>query len=936
MSKLSPIKIKGARTHNLKNIDVTIPRNSLVVVTGVSGSGKSSLVFDTLYAEGHRRYVESLSSYARQFLARMQKPDVDLIEGVSPAIAIEQRVGSANNRSTVGSITEVYDYLRLLFARVGKTYSPKTGKEVKSQNVSDVLEYIKQLNINDKVYIFTKILQLDRPILKELEICLQKGFTRLWINGNVVEIEELLSDIGMLKGINWDNLNILIDRFVINEELNTEDFLNRIADSVLTTFNEGQGSCFVQVNNEKPIKFSEAFESDGVKFEKPSIHLFNYNNPFGACPVCKGKGLTKGLDPQLAIPDIYISIEQGAISPWQGMVTYERFAGNFLKIASKYGFRNIPIAELNEVEKNMLWNGVDSNGNPIPKLVSLNQFYEDMVNSEMNTRRMHISKFTGLCVCKNCKGTRLRPEATYIKVNGYNIAQLLDCSISEFNEIFRTFQFNETDYKISERILVEISNRLMYLNDVGLGYLSLNRTASSLSGGETQRINLATSLGSNLTGSLYILDEPSIGLHPRDTDRLISVLKNLRNLGNTVVVVEHDETIMKNSNFLIDVGPLAGEHGGEIIFTGDYNEIIKDENSLTGKYLAGKIKINTPKIKKPRELITIKSACDNNLKNIDVSIPLEVMTVVTGVSGSGKTTLVKNVLYPYINAKLDPYNRFEPGTCKGLTGSVNKIKGVEFVSQSALNRMERSTPVTHMGAYDFIRSEFASTPDAVNRRLVSGHFSYNTYGGTCEECHGEGMITIPMQFLPDVKIPCDSCKGKRFKKLVLEVKFQGKNIYEVLEMTISEAVTFFSSKTKIQQKLIPLIDVGLGYIKLGQSVNTLSGGESQRLKLASFLREKSSTSTLYIFDEPTTGLHFHDVSKLISVLKRLTELGNTVLVIEHNLDVIQCADWIIDLGPEGGKEGGNLVFSGTPTDLIKNTKSHTAKYLKEKITGILN
>lgn len=924
MSAKQPIVIKGAKTHNLKNIDVTIPRNQLIVVTGVSGSGKSSLVFDTLYAEGHRRYVESLSSYARQFVARMQKPPVEYITGISPAIAIEQRVHTSNPRSTVGSITEIYDYLRLLFARIGRTFSPASGEEVRCQTVTDVVDFILQTPAGAKIYLLAPLINYNRPIEKELEIAIQKGFSRLYYRNEVQEIQELLEKPKALMALKWEEMYLLIDRLV-NQDID-ENYQHRIADSIQTAFNEGNGSCYLIVNDQPLLPFSEAFERDGIKFEKPTEQLFNFNNPIGACQTCEGSGKVTGYDEDLLIPNKTLSLEEQVVALWKhvGLTNYQ---SNFVKNAPKFGFDiNKPYYALSKDELKLLWQG-----NPdIWGIYGTIEAIEKDIAARRNidTYRSILFKYRGTSECKDCQGSRIRREALYVKVNDYSIADILKMSIEELYQVFQTFTFDETDHKIADRIIREIQNRLSYLVEVGLGYLNLSRKASTLSGGETQRINLATSLGSNLTGSLYILDEPSIGLHPRDTDRLITILETLRNLGNTVIVVEHDESVMHRANHLIDVGPLAGEQGGQIVFSGNYQEIIKHPDSLTGKYLSDREKIPLPeKVREPQHFFSIKEAAEHNLKGISVEIPFNCFTVVTGVSGSGKTTLIKSIFYPLLKKEVHGASE-KPGLHKSFRMPPVKVGGVELVDQNAMTTGIRSTPVSYIGAYEHIRTEFAALPDAKASYFNSGMFSYNVPGGRCEACEGDGIVRISMQFMPDIELVCETCGGKRFREPILDIKFRGKNISEVLDMSISEGLDFFADKRKITDRLGALVNVGLGYVRLGQSTGTLSGGEAQRLKLAYFLQETDRTQQVYIFDEPTTGLHSHDVKKLIQIFRNLVERGHTVVVIEHNLELIKCADWAIDLGPEGGVRGGHLLFSGTPRDLAKCADSYTGLYLK--------
>lgn len=923
----SEIFIKGARTHNLKNVDVRIPRNRLAVVTGVSGSGKSSLVFDTLYAEGHRRYVESLSSYARQFLARLPKPDVEYIQNISPAIAVEQRVFAGNPRSTVGSITEVYDYLRLLFARVGRTFSPISGLEVTSDTVTDVVDFILQSGPGSRAYIVTLFnVPDDRTLQKELELTLQKGFTRLLINNEIVEVEDILDNIPP----EYEKVRkyLLIDRIILPEQPD-DDLAYRIADGVQTAYNEGHGVCNVWLNESEMRVFSEKFERDGMIFEPPAEPLFNFNNPMGACPKCEGVGKVEGYEEELIVPDKFLSVRNGAIQPWMG--EFRDALSDFLSMGKKIGFPlDTPYHELPPEWKKVLWEG-DSD---YPTLEGINAFFKKY---EPQTRRAQyrilVARYRGMATCPECDGTRLKRQARCVKVGGYDIGKLLSVSIRELKSIFEHIPLTETEKIIARRILTEINNRLEYLNEVGVGYLNLSRRASTLSGGETQRIRLAVSLGSNLTGSLYILDEPSIGLHPRDGENLIRVLEKLRNLGNTVVVVEHDEAMMKRADYLVDMGPAAGEHGGEVVYQGDYAGLLAQENSITGKYLSGLIKTTVPETRRtPEKWIKVLGALENNLKNIDVAFPLGVLTVVTGVSGSGKTTLIKKILYPAL-ANTYAYAEEKPGIFRGLSGDITSIKKVEMVDQNAVGKNLRSNPVTYIGAFDGIRDLFAARDEAKAKSLRAAYFSYNVFGGRCETCEGEGSVVIQMQFLPDVRLTCEVCKGKRYKDFILEIKYKGYSISDVLNLTITEALTVFSASPKVSSRLKILEEVGLGYVRLGQGTNTLSGGELQRLKLAVFLnsREYEKTPTFFIFDEPTTGLHFYDVDRLMGVFQLLVSQGHTVLIIEHNLEVIKCADWLIDLGPEGGDEGGQLLFAGTPEQMVETCDSYTAQFLKEKL-----
>ncbi|MCS6905854.1 MAG: excinuclease ABC subunit UvrA [Bacteroidia bacterium] len=924
--KKNYIEVSGAAVHNLKNISLVIPRDQLVVFTGVSGSGKSSLVFDTLYAEGYRRYVESLSSYARQFLARIAKPKVDYINGLSPAIAIEQRVQSHNPRSTVGSVTEIYDFLRLLFAKIGKTFSPISGKEVRCDTVSSVVDFIIALPSSTSCVLLAPInFSGQRSWQEELQLILQKGFTRIYYNFKSYDIEDILNEA---KEISFEenSVFVIIQRLVLEKEWE-EDFITQLADSVQTAFNEGGGLCALAFPQEQKIlQFSENFEADGIIFEKPTEQLFNFNNPFGACPTCQGFGRIMGISEKLVVPDPTKSLIDKAIEPWK-TPKYYSYHTEFLNKAPAHGFRvDIPYQELSLKEKELLWKGNEN-------LIGIEGFFAELSRDKNRLQnRMLLARYRGYTFCPSCMGTRLRKEALYVKVGNYTIADFLAMSIDDFAVAFDQLQFKEKELQIASRIILEIKNRVRYLQNVGLGYLSLDRKTSTLSGGETQRINLATSLGSYLKGSMYILDEPSIGLHPRDADKLISILENLRDLGNSVLVVEHDEAIMKKADFLVELGPLAGEKGGEIVFSGTYEEMLRCSSSLTGKYLSGKEKIDIPYPRREiREFIYLRNARENNLKNLNVKFPLHCLTVVTGVSGSGKTTLIKNTLYNAIRLHLNLVEEKEAGLYDSLEGAINQINGVELIDQHSIGKSTRSNPVTYVNAWDGIRDLFASLPEAKRQQLKKSHFSFNVEGGRCEQCLGEGAITVQMQFLPDIQLECDSCKGKRFKQIVLDVHYRGKNIYDILCLTVEEAIEFFSDKPKIVSQLKPLSEVGLGYLRLGQSVSTLSGGEAQRLKLASFLQEKEKSNEIYIFDEPTTGLHFHDIKKLLNVFSKLIEKGNTVIVIEHNLEVIKCADWIIDLGPEGGAKGGYVVYEGRPEGLVEQKNSYTGFYLKEKL-----
>ncbi len=915
------ILIKGAQIHNLKNLDVVIPRNELVVITGLSGSGKSSLAFDTLYAEGQRRYVESLSSYARQFLGRLDKPKVEYIKGIAPAIAIEQKVNTTNARSTVGTSTEIYDYLKLLFARIGKTYSPISGNEVKKDSVSDVISQVKTFALESKWLLLAPIhLEEGRKLEDKLKVVLQQGFARILVNNEMVRLDQIDQHT-----LDHKNILLIIDRIVVKDE---EDFYNRLADAIQTAFFEGKGICYLQeVETQKRIEFSANFELDGMAFLEPNIHLFSFNNPYGACPACEGYGNIIGIDNELVIPNSSLSIYENAIYPWRGE-SMGWYRDQLINNAYKFDFPiHKPYFELSEEHKELIWNGNKF-------FTGLNDFFQELEEKNYKIQnRVMLSRYRGKTKCPICKGKRLRKEANYIAIGGKKISDIVDMSIKRLIPFFDQLQLSEYDAKVAKRLLIEIKNRLVFLSDVGLDYLTLNRNSASLSGGESQRINLATSLGSSLVGSMYILDEPSIGLHPKDTERLIKVLKDLRDLGNTVIVVEHDEDIMKAADRIIDIGPEAGSFGGELVAEGSFDEILKAE-SLTAKYLNGQLEIAIPKRRRTtNNLIHIKGARENNLQNIDVSFPLESLTVITGVSGSGKSTLVKKILFPAMQKKIEGIGD-KAGQFSEMTGSFSHIKHIEYVDQNPIGRSSRSNPVTYIKAYDDIRDLYAKEKLSKVRGYQAKHFSFNVDGGRCETCKGEGAINVEMVFMADVSLPCDTCGGKRFKKEVLEVAFEGKNIDDILTMTIDDAIAFFAQnkQAKIIQKLQPLQDVGLGYVQLGQSSSTLSGGEAQRIKLASFLvKGVTKEKALFVFDEPTTGLHFHDIKKLLASFDALLEKGHSIIVIEHNLDLIKCADWIIDLGPEGGENGGQLLAIGTPEDIVKNKKSITGFYLKDKL-----
>jgi excinuclease ABC subunit A len=915
------IIIKGARVHNLKNIDLELPKNQFIVFTGVSGSGKSSLSIDTLYAEGQRRYVESLTSYARQFLSRMDKPDVDYIKGLCPAIAIEQKVSTRTTRSTVGSLTEIYDYLRLLFARIGKTYSPVSGQIVGKHEVVDVVDYIFGLPEGEKVFIYYEAI-VKGKLNEELKLLLQKGFTRVKWLGDTSKIEDLIDKPEVVKSKD-KSVKVLVDRIIVKDE---EELKSRVADSVLTAFNEGGNECFVEAGTANMLVFNNKFEADGMAFEVPSQNLFNFNNPYGACKTCEGFGSVVGIDDDLVVPDKTLSLYEGAIAPWRG----EKMSEWLEPLLKKGIFFDFPIhrayKDLTAAEKALLWTGNEH-------FEGLTHFFRYLEEKSYKIQyRVMLSRYRGKTTCPDCRGSRIRKDALYVKVAGRDIAELLMMPIKDLYVFFKEIQFSAEDKKISDRIILEVNSRLQTMMDVGLGYLSLNRLSNTLSGGETQRINLTRSIGSNLTSSMYILDEPSIGLHQKDTERLIAVLKNLRDLGNTVIVVEHDEDIMKACDHIVDMGPEAGINGGEVIYNGSAKDIVKDKHSLTAKYLNGELKIDYPKIRRqPINALYVIGANQHNLKDVDVKIPLNALTVVTGVSGSGKTTLIKKILYPALLRQFDGGGE-KPGSFKELRGDLKKISGVEMIDQNPLGRSSRSNPVTYVKAYDAIRDLFSRQQLAKLRGYTAGTFSFNIEGGRCENCKGDGEVVIEMQFLADVHLRCEVCNGRKFKEDVLEVNYKDKNIFDILELSIDEAMEFFSEQNDIIAKIAPLRNVGLGYVKLGQSSSTLSGGEAQRVKLASFLTRGAATQPLlFIFDEPTTGLHFHDINKLMSSFYQLIDAGHTVVVIEHNMDVIKCADWVIDLGPDGGDEGGHLVFQGTPEGLVKVAESHTAHYLKEKL-----
>jgi len=927
ISTLDPKKnilIKGAGLHNLKDIDLAIPRNKLVVITGLSGSGKSSLAFDTLYAEGQRRYVESLSSYARQFLGKLNKPKVEYIKGVAPAIAIQQKVNTTNARSTVGTSTEIYDYLKLLYARIGKTISPVSGKEVKKQNVTDVVDFIKNQPLNEKWLLLTPIyVEKNRTLNEKLNILLQQGFARILMENKMVKMEDFLTSNDTKKS-NLD-VFIIVDRIVIQHE---ENFYNRLSDAVSTAFFEGKGVLFLQrLSDSQRFEFSQRFEQDGITFVEPNTHFFSFNNPYGACPICQGYGTIIGIDENLVVPDTSLSVFENTIFPWRG--NSMRFYKDLLvENAYKFDFPiHKPYFELSEKDKNLLWNGNEY-------FVGIYRFFENLERESYKIQnRVLLSRYRGKTKCPSCNGKRLRKEATYVKINGKDITELVDMSIKNLIPFFANLELEQYEQKVAERLLLEINNRLRFLDDVGLGYLTLNRNSASLSGGESQRINLATSLGSSLVGSMYILDEPSIGLHPKDTERLIKVLQELKKAGNTVIVVEHDQDIMQQADYIIDIGPKAGTLGGEVVARGSFEEILS-ENSLTAQYLNGKMKIEVPKKRRNfKNYIEIIGARENNLKNINVVFPLECLTVITGVSGSGKSTLVKKILYPALQEKLQGYGE-KAGQFSQIKGSYSHIKSVEYVDQNPIGRSSRSNPISYIKAYDEIRELLSKQKLSKIRGYQPKHFSFNVDAGRCEVCKGDGEVTIEMQFMADVHLECEACGGRRFKKEILEVNFNGKNIDEILRLTIDDAIAFFrvNDQPKIVQKLKSLQDVGLGYVQLGQSSSTLSGGESQRIKLASFLvKGTTRDKVLFIFDEPTTGLHFHDIKKLIATFNALIDKGHSIIVIEHNLDLVKSADYIIDIGPKGGENGGNIIAFGTPEEVSNNQNSITGRYLREKL-----
>lgn len=922
MSETNYISIKGARVNNLKNIDVDIPRNKLVVITGLSGSGKSSLAFDTLYAEGQRRYVESLSSYARQFLGRMSKPECDFIKGIPPAIAIEQKVNSRNPRSTVGTSTEIYEYLRLLFARIGKTFSPISGQEVKKHSTEDIVNCMLSYPEGTRYTVLTPIhLREGRTLEQQLEIDQKQGFNRIEVNGEMKRIDEYTPAPS-------DEVYLLVDRMTTE---NTKDAISRLTDSAETAMYEGDGTCMLRFylpdNTTQLHTFSTKFEADGITFEEPNDQMFSFNSPIGACPECEGFGKVIGIDEHLVIPDRSLSVYDGAIVCWRGEKMGE-WKDMVIRGAEKAGLPIFtPYFELTDEQRRMLWEGCKY-------FEGINAFFRMLEENQYKIQyRVMLARYRGKTLCPKCHGTRLKPEAGYVRVGGRNISELVDLPITDLKAFFDSLSLDKHDADIARRILIEINSRIRFLIDVGLGYLTLNRLSNSLSGGESQRINLATSLGSSLVGSLYILDEPSIGLHSRDTDRLIYVLRQLQALGNTVVVVEHDEEIIRAADYIIDIGPNAGRLGGEVVYQGDMNDLQKGSKSHTVHYLLGEEEIPVPEQRRPwNNYIEIKGARENNLKGVDVRFPLNVMTVVTGVSGSGKSTLVRDIFYRALKRELDECSD-RPGEYSSIGGDLRNLRNVEFVDQNPIGKSSRSNPVTYIKAYDEIRKLWAEQPLAKQMGYTAGFFSFNSEGGRCEECKGDGTITVEMQFMADLVLECESCHGKRFKADTLEVKFHDLNIYDVLEMTVNQAIEFFTThgQKKIVKKLTPLQDVGLGYIKLGQSSSTLSGGENQRVKLAFYLSQEKADPTLFIFDEPTTGLHFHDIRKLLDAFEALIRRGHTIVIIEHNMDIIKCADHIIDLGPEGGDKGGNIVVVGTPEQVAACGASYTGQFLKEKL-----
>jgi excinuclease ABC subunit A len=923
------IEIKGARVHNLKNVSLKIPRNKLVVITGVSGSGKSSLAFDTIYAEGQRRYVESLSAYARQFLGRMNKPEVDFINGIPPAIAIEQKVNSRNPRSTVGTSTEIYDYMRLLFARVGRTYSPVSGKEVKKHSADDIVDFLASLPEGTKV-IITSTGEIPENIepAEYFSFLAKQGFNRIESEGELIKTDELKSIKKYKQG---QLVNIVIDRLIMSH---SADNFSRAADSAQTAFQTGKGYCQVVILDEKEVRresFSNKFEEDGIQFMEPSEYLFSFNNPIGACPVCEGYSKIIGIDENLVIPNQNLSVYEDAIVCWKGE-TMKKWKERLILNAENFGFPiHKPIYQLSEEQKALLWKGNKY-------FYGIDRFFQHLEEKKFKIQyRVLLSRYRGKTTCPECRGSRLRKEAGYVKVSGKTIQEFVSVPVGKLYDIITKLELNESDSKIADRLITEITVRLKFLVDVGLPYLTLDRLSASLSGGESQRINLSTSLGSNLVGSMYILDEPSIGLHPRDTNLLIKVLKELRDLGNSVLVVEHEEEIIRAADQIIDLGPEAGRLGGEIVYQGGLDLSTKNK-SLTAGYLSGRLCVPVPKARRKwNSYIEIKGARENNLRNIDVKFPLHTITSVTGVSGSGKSSLVSDILYKVLSNKING-NNLKPGQFREIIGDISGLTGIELVDQNPIGRSSRSNPVTYLKAYDEIRKLYSELQASVQNNFKASHFSFNIEGGRCEECQGEGIIRVEMQFMADVELTCENCKGMRFRKDILEVRYHGNNIYDMLEMTIDDAIDFFNShpgksEKRIIEKLKPLSDVGLGYIKMGQSSSTLSGGESQRVKLAYFLsQERGSGHILFIFDEPTTGLHFHDINKLLKSINALVDHGHSVILIEHNQEVIKCSDWIIDLGPEGGEGGGTIVFEGKPEDLANCKESYTGRCLASKLT----
>jgi excinuclease ABC subunit A len=925
---LHEIEIKGAKVHNLKNVSLKLPRNKIIVITGVSGSGKSSLAFDTLYAEGQRRYVESLSSYARQFLGKIEKPDVESISGISPAVAIEQKVTTRNSRSTVGTTTEIYDYLKLLFARIGKTYSPISGNLVKKHSSKDILEELLKTKNDCQINLLAPLKKIaNRTTEQQLSILSQQGFSRIVVNNEIKKLSE------PIKISDKDEVFVMIDRIIMNHE-EADEIVARLSDAIQTGYYEGEGALIAEIIENNKItrkEFSEKFELDGITFEDPSVHFFSFNNPVGACKTCEGLGSTIGIDPDLVIPNKSLSIYEEAIVCWKGE-KMSKWKDDLINHAHKFNFPiHKPYFELSKEQKDILWTGNQY-------FYGLHQFFKYLEENTYKIQyRVMLSRYRGKTVCPDCQGTKLRKDAAFVKINEKSLIDLVLMPIDELAHFFSNIQLTEHEKTIAKRLLIEINNRLLFLKNVGLGYLTLNRAANTLSGGESQRINLATSLGSSLVGSTYILDEPSIGLHPKDTEKLISVITSLQQLGNTVIIVEHDEDIMKAAHQIVDIGPEAGRLGGEIVFQGSYSEMIDSGKSLTSLYLSGKESIPVPAYRRKwKDAIYLKGAREHNLNNVSVKFPLKTFTVVTGVSGSGKSTLVKKILFPALQKLTGGYGE-SGGKYDVIEGEHHKIKQIEFIDQNPIGRSSRSNPVTYVKAYDEIRQLYANHPLSKSRNYRPAFFSFNVDGGRCETCQGEGQITIEMQFMADIHLTCEACNGNRFKDEILDIQVNGKSIADLLKMTIDEAMDFFKSKPedktfeKIAEKLTPLQEVGLGYVALGQSSSSLSGGEAQRIKLATFLGKTTTPSTLFIFDEPTTGLHFHDIKKLLKALNALVDNGHSLIVIEHNQEVIKCADWVIDIGPEGGDKGGTIVFEGTPEELVKCAKSYTGKYLKEKL-----